>query len=62
MDNNYNDIAKTLKEYPPHRLCDEFRYCTDKADREMRDLYCEYCDFYWDLVEFEENEKQKRGD
>ena len=54
------DIAKALKEYPPSGICDEFKYCADEADREMRDLYCEYCDFYWDLVEFEENEKTKK--
>ena len=45
------DIAETLKKYPPHRICDEWRFCADDCDIQSRDMHCEDCDFYWELVE-----------
>ena len=48
------DIAETLKKYPPHRLCDEWQSCADYCDRHARDMYCEGCDMYWELVELAE--------
>lgn len=55
------DIAKTLEKYPPSQICDEWKYCIDQADREMRDLYCENCDIYWELVELEENDRSNNN-
>lgn len=48
------DIAKTLEKYPPHRLCDEWRFCADYCDIQARDMHCEDCDMYWELVELAE--------
>ncbi len=53
------DEAEILKKYPPDKICDEWKWCIDEADRHMRDLHCECCDFYWELVELEENEQTK---
>ena len=54
MDNNYKDIAKTLEKYPPYRLCDDWDSCTYDCDIQARDMHCEDCDFYWELVELAE--------
>lgn len=51
------DIARTLEKYPPSEICDEWKDCIDQADREMRDLCCENCDAYRELVELEENDR-----
>ena len=48
------DMAETLKKYPPHRLCDEWQFCADECDIHARDMCCEDCDFYWELVELAE--------
>ena len=48
------DIAETLKKYPPHRICDEWRFCADDCDIQSRDMHCEDCDMYWELVELAE--------
>ena len=48
------DIAKTLEKYQPSEICDDWEDCIDQADREMRDLYCEHCDIFRELVELEE--------
>ena len=45
------DIAKTLEKYPPSELCDEWESCVDYHDRHMRDMHCEDCAAYWELVE-----------
>ena len=45
------DIAGTFKKYPPHRICDEWRFCADDCNIQARDMHCEDCDFYWELVE-----------
>lgn len=45
------DIAGTLKKYPPSEICDEWDACADYWDRHARDMYCEHCDIYWDIVE-----------
>ena len=44
------DIAKTLEKYPPYRLCDEWQSCADDCDIHARDMHCEDCDMYWELV------------
>ena len=44
------DIAKTLEKYPPHRLCDEWQSCADYCDIHARDMHCEDCAAYWELV------------
>ena len=48
------DIAKTLEKYPPRRLCDEWQFCTDDCGIQARDMHCENCDIYWELVELAE--------
>lgn len=48
------DIAKTLMKYPPSELCDEWRFCADDCDIHARDMHCEDCDMYWELVELAE--------
>lgn len=48
------DIAETLKKYPPHRICDEWNSCADDCDIQARDMHCEDCDMYWELVELAE--------
>ena len=47
-------IEKTLKKYPPYRLCDEWNSCADDCDIQARDMHCEDCDMYWELVELAE--------
>ena len=44
------DIVKTLEKYPPHRLCDEWQSCADYCDIHARDMHCEDCAAYWELV------------
>jgi len=44
------DIAKTLSQYPPNKICDEFRTCVDFDP--ASDLHCENCDAYWDWVNY----------
>ena len=48
------DIAGTFKKYPPHRICDEWWFCADDCNIQARDMHCEDCDFYWELVELAE--------
>ena len=48
------DIVKTLEKYPPRRLCDEWQFCVDDCDIQARDMHCENCDIYWELVELAE--------
>lgn len=55
------DIAGTLNKYLPSEICDEWEGCIDQADREMRDLYCENCDMYWELIELEENDRSNNN-
>ena len=52
------DIAETLKKYPPYRLCDEWNSCVDDCDIQARDMHCEDCDMYWELVELEKFEER----
>lgn len=48
------DIAKILEKYPPSEICDEWQTCADDCNIHARDMHCEDCDMYWELVELEE--------
>ena len=43
-------IVKTLEKYPPYRLCDEWKSCADECDIYAKDMHCEDCDMYCELV------------
>lgn len=61
MDNNYKDIAGILNKYPPSKICDEWQSCADYCDIYARDMHCEDCDMYWELVELEENDRSNNN-
>lgn len=48
---------EVLKLYPPGKLCDEWQSCVNLCDIHARDLHCEDCAAYWELVEMERNDK-----
>ena len=48
------NVTETLKKYPPSELCDEWQSCADYCDIHARDMHCEDCAAYWELVELEE--------
>lgn len=48
---------EVLKLYPPSKICDEWKQCVYEADMESRDLHCEDCATYLELVEMERNDK-----
>ena len=48
------NITKIFEKYPPSELCDEWQSCADYCDIHARDMHCENCDMYWELVELEE--------
>ena len=48
------NVTETLKKYPPSELCDEWQSCADYCDIHARDMHCEDCDMYWELVELAE--------
>ena len=48
------NVTETLKKYPPSELCDEWQSCADDCDIQARDMHCEDCDMYWELVEITE--------
>lgn len=41
---------------PNPYTCDDFQTCADQADREMRGLNCDNCDFYQEETEDKEDE------
>ena len=50
------DKAEYLKQYPPWKVCDEFKTCAEEADIAASDMHCENCEFYWIGVYLEESE------
>lgn len=52
---------EVLKLYPSSKICDEWKQCVYEADIESRDLHCEDCATYWELVELEKTNKDAVG-
>lgn len=49
--------SEILKQYPPSKLCDEWESCVNLCDMHARDLHCEDCAAYWELVEMKRDDK-----
>lgn len=49
------NISDVLKQYPPSKLCDEYQSCINYCDIHARDMHCDDCDTYWELILEERN-------